>query len=100
MVRYFTRITEGHPHHESQTNPLWERDDTPVYRFGEWLKHVLPDDDAIGNLIRDIKRDPDLPGIYTQYQLKRHLIAKGDPRVALVPELWGIYRKWRDRQFR
>ena len=70
--------------------------------FADWLKYAKVTDDPEGDLVYDMRRDPDRPPTFTSLKaLRRYIGFKShyDPAVlAAVPGAWRRYRAWRERQ--
>jgi hypothetical protein len=71
--------------------------DAPYY-VQHWLKQEIATDDPEGDLMADMRADPDLPHHFPTLKRMRdyaRLRSRGDPLVmAAVPSVWRRYRKW------
>jgi hypothetical protein len=66
-------------------------------RFAEWLERARVTDDPEGDLVADMRRDPDRPRTFTSLKALRGYIgfkSHYDPAVlASVPGAWRRYRR-------
>jgi hypothetical protein len=65
-----------------------------------WLAATRVTDDPMGDLITDMRSDPDIPHLFKNIDaLRDYLRSKGACREALavVPRVWRRYRDWLDR---
>jgi hypothetical protein len=65
-----------------------------------WLAAARNTDDPAGDLIADMRRDPALPGLFSNVgEMRSYLQRKGACAEALaaLPVVWRRYRHWLDR---
>jgi len=70
--------------------------DAPNYTR-QWLKRAKITDDPEGDLIADMRTDPDIPHLFINRKRMRDYVRfkAGDPAIlAAVPGVWRRYRKW------
>jgi hypothetical protein len=71
--------------------------DAPHY-VQHWLKHETEADGTEGELMADMRADPDLPHHFPTLKRMRDYVrlkSKGDPlAMATVLDIWRRYRKW------
>lgn len=70
--------------------------------FADWLKSAKVTDDPEGDLVHDMRRDPDRPPTFTSLRaLRRYVGFKSHYDAAVlasVPGTWRRYQAWRKRQ--
>jgi hypothetical protein len=72
--------------------------------FEEWLKQAKVTNDPEGDLVTDMRRDPDRPPTFTSLKALRSYVgfkSHYDTTVlASVPGAWRRYRAWCSRRYR
>jgi hypothetical protein len=70
---------------------------TATSRF---LEAARPGENAVGDLIRDMRRDSDVPALFPNIKSVRNYLAihgACDGAMDAVPKFWLRYREWLDR---
>jgi hypothetical protein len=63
----------------------------------DWLRRARITDDSMGDLIADMRRDPNVPPLFNHIdEMRSYLTLKGASieRLAAVPILWRRYAHW------
>jgi hypothetical protein len=63
----------------------------------DWLRRVRITDDSMGDVIADMRRDPNVPSLFHHIRdMHSYLTLKGASieRLAAVPILWRRYSQW------
>jgi hypothetical protein len=65
--------------------------------FRAWLRRAQITDDAAGDLIGDMRRDADLPGVKSLTELQRYLAGRSDGNELVLDaadKVWRRYVEW------
>jgi hypothetical protein len=76
----------------------WELDSvTKIHKFSDWIGKARISDDAAGDLISDLKRDPTTPAMFLSMRAMRVFVeGRGGCEGAInaVPIVWSRFSRW------
>lgn len=74
--------------------------DNPQNWTKAWLANARITDDPVGDVIADLKRDPNVPRLFHNAEEMRNYIRSRQgcrEAIAAVSAVWKRYRRWQDR---